>query len=272
MHNAPLALRVGLHPRRLRRRHGRDRQSRRNVGDPSRAPACRGGDDPADLGHARTPTSASRDVDLGERVEVPAWRTFTWPGLTVTRPGPYGNAATATAAIMLGGCRDARGRPPRSGGGCPVRRAQATTRGGAGRATTVPTWLRRSPRPDRRPPPVCGTSSTAVDRARGEAPDVLGRARLRLAAAGAVATGAEAVLPRPCSWAPMRRTCSHPLERLTRDSQMLVHHVSVNAPSQERLEAVLLGSYRARRPHMTGWLTTSFSPWARVSVSSYVRS
>jgi hypothetical protein len=33
------------------------------------------------------------------------------------------------------------------------------------------------------------------------------------------------------------------LERLTRDSQILVHHVSANAPSQERLGTVLLGSY-----------------------------
>jgi hypothetical protein len=33
------------------------------------------------------------------------------------------------------------------------------------------------------------------------------------------------------------------LERLTRDSQMLIHHVSVNAPSQERLGTVMLGSY-----------------------------
>ena len=92
---------------------------------------------------------------------------------------------------------------------------------------------------------MCGTSSTAVGRARrGEAPDVLGRARLRLAAAGAVATGAEAVRTAALLVGADATHRSHPLERLTRDSQMLVHHVSVNAPSQERLEAVLLGSYR----------------------------
>ena len=33
------------------------------------------------------------------------------------------------------------------------------------------------------------------------------------------------------------------MERLTRDSQMLIHHVSVNASAQERLGNVLLGSY-----------------------------
>ena len=36
---------------------------------------------------------------------------------------------------------------------------------------------------------------------------------------------------------------SHPMERLTRDSQMLLHHVSVNTAAQERLGNVLLGSY-----------------------------
>ena len=36
---------------------------------------------------------------------------------------------------------------------------------------------------------------------------------------------------------------SHPMERLTRDSQMLSHHVAVNAPSRELFGALLLGSY-----------------------------
>ena len=77
----------------------------------------------------------------------------------------------------------------------------------------------------------------------GEAPDTIGRARLRLAAAEAVATGADVVRTAALLVGADATHRSHPLERLTRDSQMLSHHVSVNAPSQERLGTVLLGAY-----------------------------
>jgi alkylation response protein AidB-like acyl-CoA dehydrogenase len=77
----------------------------------------------------------------------------------------------------------------------------------------------------------------------GEAPDTIGRARLRLAAADAVTTGADVVRTAALLVGADATHRTHPLERITRDSQMLVHHVSVNAPSQERLGTVLLGSY-----------------------------
>ena len=248
VHNAPLALRVGLHPRRLRRRHGRDRQSRRNVGDPSRAQPVEAATILPTwdtLGLCRAPATTSTWASASR---CRLWRTFTWPGLTVTRPGIDGNATTTFAAIIVS--------------------AAAVMLGVARRAWR---WLPSPP----------STNLAALEAALVEQPPFLRgfaglHGRIDLATAGVRhlldGCGAEPVtarlptssaepafgwppparsplapkpcVPRPCSWAPMRRTRSHPLERLTRDSQMLVHHVSVNAPSQERLEAVLLGSYR----------------------------
>ena len=77
----------------------------------------------------------------------------------------------------------------------------------------------------------------------GEAPDTIGRARLRLAAAEAVATGADVVRTAGLLVGADATHRSHPLERLTRDSQILPHHGAVNAPIQERLGTVLLGAY-----------------------------
>jgi alkylation response protein AidB-like acyl-CoA dehydrogenase len=192
--------------------------------------------------------SASHDVDLGERVEVPAWRTFTWPGLTVTRPGVLANATTtvamiscSAAAVMLGVARRAvevaaesaehKRRPLEK---LPLVEQPPFLRGFAGlqgRIGLATAGLRHL---------LDELWSRARD---GEAPDAIGRARLRLAAADAVATGAEVVRTAALLVGADATHRSHPLERLTRDSQMLVHHVSVNAPSQERLGAVLLGSY-----------------------------
>ena len=76
-----------------------------------------------------------------------------------------------------------------------------------------------------------------------EAPDTIGRARLRLAAAEAVATATDVVRTAALLVGADATHRSHPLERLTRDSQMLSHHASVNGPAQERLGTVLLGSY-----------------------------
>jgi alkylation response protein AidB-like acyl-CoA dehydrogenase len=79
--------------------------------------------------------------------------------------------------------------------------------------------------------------------ANGEALDAVGRARLRLAAIEAVTTGADVVRTAALLVGADAVSRSHPMERLTRDSQMLVHHVSVNSSAQERLGNVLLGSY-----------------------------
>ena len=58
--------------------------------------------------------TASHHVNLGDHVEVPAWRTFRWPDLAVTRPGILANATTtiamvslAAAAVQLGAARRA---------------------------------------------------------------------------------------------------------------------------------------------------------------------
>ena len=45
--------------------------------------------------------TASNDVDFGDYVEVPASRTYTWPLLTVTRPGALANATTVGAMIAF---------------------------------------------------------------------------------------------------------------------------------------------------------------------------
>jgi alkylation response protein AidB-like acyl-CoA dehydrogenase len=192
--------------------------------------------------------TASNDVDLGERVEVPASHTYTWPGLTVTRPGVLANATTtvtmisfSAAAVQLGAARRAievaaqsaehKRRPLEK---TPLVEQAPFIRGVAGmhgRVEAATAAMRHL---------LDELWSRACD---GEAPDVVGRARLRLAAADAVATGADVVRTASLLVGADATHRSHPLERLTRDSQMLSHHVSVNAPSQERLGRVLLGSY-----------------------------
>src|SRR3990170_3489718 len=59
--------------------------------------------------------TGSHHIELGEEITVPASRTFTWPRLTITRPGPLGNVAANTAwfislsaaAVNLGAARRA---------------------------------------------------------------------------------------------------------------------------------------------------------------------
>jgi alkylation response protein AidB-like acyl-CoA dehydrogenase len=192
--------------------------------------------------------TASHDVDFGERVEVPAWLTYTWPALTVARPGVLANATTtvamisfSAAAVQLGAARRAievaaesaqnKRRPLEK---MPLVEQAPFVRGFAGmhgRVELATAGLRHL---------LDELWSRAGD---GAAPDVIGRTRLRLAAAEAVATGAEVVRTAALLVGAEATHRSHPMERLTRDSQMLLHHVSVNAPSQERLGTVLLGSY-----------------------------
>ena len=192
--------------------------------------------------------TASNDVDFGERVEVPAWRSYTWPGLTVTRPGVLANATASVALISFS--------------------AAAVQLGAAGRAIEIALESAEHKRRPLEKVPLAEQApfirafagmrarvelataglrhlldelwSRAVD---GEAPDTIERARLRLAAAEAVATGADVVRTAAQLVGADATNRSHPLERLTRDSQMLSHHGSVNAPTQERLGTVLLGTY-----------------------------
>jgi alkylation response protein AidB-like acyl-CoA dehydrogenase len=192
--------------------------------------------------------SASNDVDFGERVEVPASRTYTWPGLTVTRPGLLANATTSVAlisfsaaAVQLGAARRAidvalesaehKRRPLEKRA---LSEQAPFIRGFAelhGRVELATAGLRHL---------LDEVWSRALD---GEAPDTIGRARLRLAATDAVTTGVEVVQSAALLVGADATHRTHPLERLLRDTQMLPHHASVNAPSQERLGSVLLGTY-----------------------------
>jgi alkylation response protein AidB-like acyl-CoA dehydrogenase len=192
--------------------------------------------------------TASNDVDFGELAQVPAWDTYTWPGLTVTRPGVLANA-TATvamisfsaAAVQLGAARRAievalesaeRKRRPLEqkllAGQAPFIRSFADMHARVELATAGLRHL------------LDELWSRASD---GEAPDAIGRARLRLAAAEAVATGADVVQSAALLVGADATHRSHPLERLIRDAQMLSHHGSVNAPARERLGTVLIGTY-----------------------------
>jgi len=192
--------------------------------------------------------TASHHVDLGDHVEIPAWRTFRWPHLAVARPGALANATTtiamvsfAAAAVQLGVARKAIEIAVESAEH--KQRPLETTRlivqapfirgvaGLLGRVELATSGLRH-------------LLDELWDHAgNGEAPDALGRARLRLAAIDAIAIGADVVRTAALLVGADAAQRSHPMERLTRDSQMLVHHVSVNASAQERLGNVLLGSY-----------------------------
>jgi alkylation response protein AidB-like acyl-CoA dehydrogenase len=192
--------------------------------------------------------TASNDVEFGDRAEIPAWRTYTWPGLTVTRPGALANATTvaalisfSAAAVLLGIARRAievaldsaeqKRRPLEKttlAEQAPFIRDFAGMHGRLELATAGMRHL------------LDELWSRALA---GEAPDTIGRARLRLAASEAVATGADVVRTAVMLVGADATQRSHPLERLSRDSQMLAHHTSVNAPSRERLGTVLLGTY-----------------------------
>ena len=192
--------------------------------------------------------TASHHVDLGDHVDVPAWRTFRWPDLAITRPGALANATTtiamvslAAAAVQLGAARNAieiavhsaehKKRPleqTRLIEQAPFIRGFAAL---LGRVELATSGLQHM---------LDELWEHAVN---GEAPDAVGRARLRLAAIEAVTTGADVVRTAALLVGADAASRSHPMERLTRDSQMLIHHVSVNTSAQERLGNVLLGRY-----------------------------
>ena len=192
--------------------------------------------------------SASHDVDLGERAEVPAERTFTWPGLTVARPGRLANATTtiamisfSAAAVTLAARRalevavESAEQKRRPLDKVPLIEQSGFVRGFAG----------LSGRLDVATAGLQHLLDELWDRAGdGEAPNAVRRAGLRLAATDAVTTGAEVVRAAALLVGADATHRAHPLERLTRDGGVLIHHVSVSASSQERLGTVLLGSYR----------------------------
>ncbi len=137
-------------------------------------------------------------MDFGDRADVPAWRTYTWPGLTVIRSGALANATTvaalisfSAAAVLLGVARRAievaldsaeqKRRPLEKTTVAEQAPFIRDFAGMHGRVELATAGLRHL---------LDELWSRAVA---GEAPDTIGRARLRLAAAEAIATGVDVV-------------------------------------------------------------------------------
>ena len=176
--------------------------------------------------------TGSHHIDLGEELTVPADRTFTWPTLTITRPGPLATFATHTlwlislsaAAVNLGAARRAIAEATTSAehkmhrfDTVPVIQQSPFIRGIAElhgqvelatagvRALLERLWDRavgRRHRPHQR-----AARAAAARRRRGDPH------RRRRRPTAHLLTGADA----------LHR--AHPLERLRRDTQMLLNHV-----------------------------------------------
>jgi indole-3-acetate monooxygenase len=194
--------------------------------------------------------TGSHQIDLGEEVMVPASRTFTWPSLTITRSGPLANVATHTlwlislsaAAVNLGAARRA------------IAEATASAEHKMHRFDTVPV-IQQSPF-IRGIAELHGQVELATSGLRalldqlwdravgGERPTAEQRARLRLAAAAAIHTGADVVRASQLLVGADALHRAHPLERLGRDTQMLANHVVTNPSTREQLATVLLGTYQ----------------------------
>ena len=193
--------------------------------------------------------TGSHHVDLGDTLTVPATQTFTWPTLTITRPGPLATAARHTlwlisvsaAAVNLGAARQA------------LDAAVASAQTKLHRFDTVP-LIRQSPFV-RAIAALEGQVELAEAGLRrlldelwdqasaGERPTLVQRARLRLAAAHAVETGSQVVREAISLVGADALHRSHPLERLARDTEMLRNHVVVSPSTREQLGTVLLGTY-----------------------------
>jgi alkylation response protein AidB-like acyl-CoA dehydrogenase len=197
--------------------------------------------------------TGSHHIDLGDEITVPASRTFTWPSLTITRPGPLANVAAHTlwlislsaAAVNLGAARRA------------ISEATTSAEHKMHRGDTVPV-IQQSPfvrgiaelhgQVELATAGVRALLDQLWDRAiDGERPSDEQRARLRLAAAAAIRTGADVVREAQLLTGADALHRSHPLERLGRDTHMLLNHVVTSPSTREQLAAVLLGSYEGPR-------------------------
>lgn len=194
--------------------------------------------------------TASHDIVFGDLVEIPVADTFTWPALTIERPGTLATAirhvgwmiSLSAAATNLGAARRS------------VTEATAAAQHKRHRFDTVP--VAQQPTFRRAVADLHGTLDLAVAGLRsllgdlwdaaasGIDPSPEARARLRLAAARAVDLAADVVRVAQglVGADAMRR--GTPLERLGRDTQMLLHHVSVGPSTREQLAHVLLGTYQ----------------------------
>ena len=194
--------------------------------------------------------TGSHHIDLGEEITVPASRTFTWPSLTITRPGPLANVAAHTlwlislsaAAVNLGAARRA------------ISEATTSAEHKMHRFDTVPV-IQQSPF-IRGIAELHGQVELATaglramldrlwdERVAGDRPTAEQRARLRLAAAAAIRTGADVVREAQLLIGADALHRAHPLERLGRDTQMLLNHVVTSPSTREQLATVLLGTYQ----------------------------
>jgi alkylation response protein AidB-like acyl-CoA dehydrogenase len=194
--------------------------------------------------------TGSHNIELGDEVIVPVSRTFTWPTLTITRPGPLANVAVHTlwlislsaAAVNLGAARRA------------ITEATASAEHKVHRFDTVPV-IQQSPflrgiaelhgQVELATAGLRALLDELWDRALdGDQPTAAQRARLRLAAAAAITTGADVVRAAQLLTGADALHRAHPLERLGRDTQMLLNHVITNPSTREQLATVLLGSYQ----------------------------
>ena len=193
--------------------------------------------------------TGSHHVDLGESLIVPVEHTFLWPILGNSLPGTLATAAHPTlwmvsvsaAAVNLGAARRAIEDAIASAqtklhrfDAAPVARQSTFIRAVAGLEGQVElavAGLRRL------------LDDLWQDAAAGVPPAATQRARLRLAAAHAVDTGAHVVRETISLVGADALHRSHPLERLARDSEMLRNHVVVSPSTREQLGTVLMGTY-----------------------------
>lgn len=194
--------------------------------------------------------TGSHDVHLGAELVVPAAQTFPWPALRVTHPGPLGSALSHTlwavsvsaAAVNLGAAR---------------RAAEVATESAEGKLHRFESVPVAQQQPFLRAvAEMHGQLDLAVAGIRGLLEDLWGhaeagtrptaaeRARLRLAAAAAVELGAGIVQRSMLLLGADAFHRSHPLERLGRDSRMLLNHVAVSPSTREQLGRVLLDTYQ----------------------------
>jgi indole-3-acetate monooxygenase len=194
--------------------------------------------------------TASHHIDFGDQVDIPASFTFSWPMLSIKRPSTLATAirpigwmiSLSAAATNLGIARHAI-EAATTAAAHKLRRFDTTP------VSLQPTFLRGIAE-------LHGTVDLAVaglrgllnnlwlnaDAGIGPSPET--RARLRLAAARAVQLGAEVVSAAQGLVGADAVHRSSELERLSRDSQMLVHHVSVSPSTREQLVNVLHGTYQ----------------------------
>ncbi len=193
--------------------------------------------------------TASNHIDFGTEVDVPATFTFTWPQLTVARPSQLALAMQyALPMISLSAAATNLGAARRSIQAATVAATDKQHRFDTVPAVQQPSFLRGLA--DLHGSVDLATSglrallSQVWDRAgAGTGPDAETRARLRLAAARAVDLGADVVRgAQHLVGADALHRCTV-LERLGRDSQMLLPHVTVSPSTRQQLAQVLLGTY-----------------------------